>query len=79
MDAAFLDIGLGRNALLYAGDVTPERPEYDKHAAQPIEKLLRVGDCLSVQIARPPVGAKGARVTSRLSLPGRYGVNEQLG
>ncbi len=71
MDAAFIDIGLDRNALIYAGDIGPaqlpgERP------AHAIEQLVRKGQELTVQIARPPVGSKGARVTTHLSLPGRY-------
>ena len=71
MDAAFVDIGLERNALIYAGDVGPaglprERP------TRAIEQLLRKGELLTVQVARPPVGSKGARVTTHLSLPGRF-------
>ena len=68
MDAAFVDIGTGKNALIYVGDVGDEK------SPLPIEKLLKSGQPLVVQIARAPVGSKGARVTARLSLPGRYTV-----
>lgn len=68
MDAAFVDIGTGRNALIYVGDVGDEKSQL------PIEKLLKSGQPVVVQIARAPVGSKGARVTARLSLPGRFTV-----
>ena len=71
LDAAFIDIGLSRNALIYAGDIGAVN-NIDNTQQVPIEKLLRVGDKIVVQIARAPVGSKGARVTSRLSLLGRY-------
>lgn len=69
MDAAFVDIGLNRNALIYAGDLYngPSR-----NSQQNIGSLIKVGDELTVQVARPPVGTKGARVTTRLSIAGRY-------
>lgn len=68
MDAAFLDIGQKRNALLYVGDVIGAQ----RGAA--IGDLLKTGQELLVQVARPAVGGKGARVTTRLSLPGRYAI-----
>ncbi|HEX8464366.1 MAG TPA: Rne/Rng family ribonuclease [Abditibacterium sp.] len=68
MDAAFLDIGQKRNALLYVGDVLGAARE------RPISEMLRPGQELLVQVARPAVGTKGARVTTRLSLPGRYAI-----
>lgn len=68
MDAAFVDIGTERNALIYVGDVGDEK------SPLPIEKLLKSGQPVVVQVARAPVGSKGARVTARLSLPGRYTV-----
>lgn len=71
LDAAFIDIGLSRNALIYAGDIGAVN-NIDNTQQVPIEKLLRVGDKIVVQIARAPVGSKGARVTGRLSLLGRY-------
>ena len=71
MDAAFVDIGLEHNALLYEGDVVRDsvRPGSGGGRAW---GGLRSGDEVLVQVARPPVGSKGARVTMRLSLPGRY-------
>ena len=71
LDAAFIDIGLSRNALIYASDIGAVN-NIDNTQQVPIEKLLRVGDKIVVQIARAPVGSKGARVTGRLSLLGRY-------
>ncbi len=76
IQAAFVDIGLGKNAFLYVGDVI--RAEYMEDekvtpAVLPsIENLLQVGQEVIVQIVREPVGNKGARVTTNLSLPGRY-------
>ena len=79
MDAAFVDIGLSRNAFIYVTDVSPEaktsEPLSEEEATRQyagICEALRVGEEIMVQIARPPVGAKGARVTTRISLPGRY-------
>ena len=68
MDAAFVDIGLKRNALLYVGDVTG-----GENGAS-IGSLLKPREEILVQIARPPVGTKGARVSTRLSLPGRAAI-----
>ncbi len=71
MDGAFVDIGLKRNALIYVGDIeTPPTDAAPKN--RKITQLLRPGDDIVVQVARPPVGGKGARVTTRLSLPGRF-------
>jgi len=78
MDAAFVDIGLERNAFLYAGDVLPEAdeelPQAGKEAARvgSIKDLLKVGQVLLVQVVKSPRGTKGARVSTRISLPGRY-------
>ncbi|RYG73000.1 Rne/Rng family ribonuclease [bacterium] len=68
MDAAFLNIGQKRNALLYVGDVVGAQ------RGATIGELLKTGQELLVQVARPAVGGKGARVTTRLSLPGRYAI-----
>ncbi len=68
MDAAFIDIGQKRNALLYVGDIVGAARESGIGAA------LKIGQELLVQVARPPVGTKGARVTMRLSLPGRFAI-----
>lgn len=69
MEAAFVDIGKGRNAVLYAGEVNFEGLE-----GQPkrIEHALKSGQSVLVQVTKDPVGHKGARLTSQISLPGRY-------
>ena len=77
MDAAFVDIGLERNAFLYAGDVLPEADEdLPKEGREPervsIKDLLKVGQELLVQVVKAPRGTKGARVSTRISLPGRF-------
>ncbi len=70
MDAAFVNIGLNRHALIYAGDLGVSGA--DGVSPLPIEKVLRPGDIVVVQVARAPVGSKGARVSGRLSLLGRH-------
>ncbi|MFA6665341.1 MAG: Rne/Rng family ribonuclease [Armatimonadota bacterium] len=78
MDAAFVEIGLERNAFLYAGDVLPEADEELPEAkrepvrGQHIKDLCKVGQELLVQVVKAPRGTKGARVSTRISLPGRY-------
>ncbi|HHV65143.1 MAG TPA: Rne/Rng family ribonuclease [Peptococcaceae bacterium] len=76
IQAAFIDIGLKKNAFLYVGDVQKPGEEEDGKAlvSAHIENLLKEGQEVVVQISREPVGGKGARVTTRLSLPGRYAV-----
>lgn len=71
MDAAFIDLGLARNALIYVGDLITNEGDPTPNAAS-IGQRVKVNDWMTVQIARPPVGTKGARVTQKLSLPGRY-------
>lgn len=71
MEAAFVDIGRGRNAVLYAGEVDWNR--YGKQGEpKRIEHVLKSGDPVLVQVTKDPVGAKGARLTSHVSIPGRY-------
>lgn len=74
MDAAFVDIGLTRNALIYAGDIdlSITKATGTKSSVPNISQLIKSGEEILVQIARPPVGIKGARVTKALSLAGRY-------
>jgi ribonuclease G len=77
MDAAFVDIGQARNAFIYVSDVDPARVPETSHRRTryaSIAEALSVGEDLVVQVVRPPVGSKGARVTTRLSLQGRYAV-----
>jgi ribonuclease G len=88
MNAAFVNIGLDRTAFLYGGDVFDSEelqehraakesvdPEHVKESSankKPIEKMLRDGQDVVIQVAKEPLGTKGARVTMYLSLPGRY-------
>lgn len=70
MEAAFVDIGRGRNAVLYAGEV--DWNSVDTSHGRRIEAALKPGDKVLVQVTKDPVGHKGARLTSQVSLPGRY-------
>jgi ribonuclease G len=96
MQAAFVDIGLNKDAFLYAGDFTAnvgeyerlmlaedeadiddlddaeEPPERDRREVAPIEDVLRKGQNILVQVSKESLGTKGARITSFISLPGRY-------
>lgn len=71
MEAAFIDIGRGRNAVLYAGEVNYS-PEDLEGSPPRIEKVLRPGQSVIVQVTKDPIGGKGARLTAQISLPGRY-------
>ncbi len=71
MEAAFVDIGRGRNAVLYAGEVNWDAAGLDGQPKR-IEFALKSGDTILVQVTKDPVGQKGARLTSQISLPGRY-------
>ncbi len=72
MEAAFVDIGKGRNAVLYAGEVNWDAAGLEGNAPKRIENALRSGDTVLVQVTKDPIGHKGARLTSQISLPGRY-------
>jgi ribonuclease G len=96
MQAAFVDIGLSKDAFLYAGDYTANlgqaeqapdaeeetadvdvgdaeaEAELPREAIAPIEEMLRKGQEVLVQVSKEPLGTKGARVTSFVSIPGRY-------
>jgi len=70
MEAAFVDVGRGRNAVLYAGEVS-----YDEEIEGPpprIEQVIKSGQALLVQVTKDPIGGKGPRLTQQVSLPGRY-------
>ena len=71
MEAAFVDIGRGRNAVLYAGEVNWDVTGLDG-APRKIENALKPGDSVLVQVTKDPIGHKGARLTSQVSLPGRF-------
>lgn len=71
MEAAFVDIGRGRNAVLYAGEVNWDVTGLDG-VPRKIENALKPGDSVLVQVTKDPIGHKGARLTSQVSLPGRF-------
>lgn len=83
MQAAFVDIGLERNAFLYVGDINTDKSvfEFDEESGSGIENglknpsigdILREGQELTVQVLKEPIGTKGARITTHITLPGRY-------
>jgi ribonuclease E len=75
MEAAFIDIGTPKNAVLYHGDVRYDTDDVEspKGSGQPrIEQLLKPGQTILCQVTKNPIGAKGARLTQEVSLPGRF-------
>ncbi|WP_313600951.1 MULTISPECIES: Rne/Rng family ribonuclease [Aeromicrobium] len=70
MEAAFVDIGAGRNAVIYAGEVDWSNIQNGKQ--RKIEDALQPGQTVLVQVSKDPIGQKGARLTSQVSLPGRF-------
>ncbi len=78
MEAAFVDIGIPKNAVLYRGDVRYDRDDVEGGASQGsqprIEEVLRPGQTILCQVTKNPIGAKGARLTQEVSLPGRFAV-----
>ena len=71
MEAAFIDIGRGRNAVLYAGEIDWSSLGAEGQQRK-IESVLKSGSTVLVQVTKDPVGAKGARLTNHVSIPGRY-------
>jgi ribonuclease E len=71
MEAAFVDIGKGRNGVLYAGEVNYDASGLEGKPRK-IEQALKPGQTVVVQVTKDPIGHKGARLTSQVSLPGRY-------
>jgi ribonuclease E len=71
MEAAFVDIGTPKNGVLYRGDVTWDRGEIEGQQPK-IERLLKNGQNVMVQVTKNPIGAKGARLTQEVSLAGRF-------
>ena len=76
MEAAFVDIGIPKNAVLYRGDVRYDRDDIEGGASQQprIEDVLKAGQTILCQVTKNPIGAKGARLTQEVSLPGRFAV-----
>lgn len=72
MQAAFVDIGLERNAFLYVDDALPHELDADVPKRLTIKEVVKPGQEIVVQVAKEPTGNKGARVTRRLTLPGRF-------
>jgi len=71
MEAAFVDVGKGRNAVLYAGEVNWDAAGLEGQPRR-IEQALKSGDSVLVQVTKDPIGHKGARLTSQVTLAGRY-------
>lgn len=76
MEAAFVDIGTPKNAVLYRGDVHYDREDVERTGGNDrnmrIEQMLRAGQTILCQVTKNPIGAKGARLTQEVSLPGRF-------
>jgi Rne/Rng family ribonuclease len=72
MEAAFIDIGKGRNGVLYAGEVLYDEHDLEEESDQRIENVLKPGQRVLVQVTKDPMGTKGPRLTMHLSLAGRY-------
>lgn len=78
MQAAFVDIGLEKNAFLYAGDILADKSDFEfpdakneVRLAGDIRDIVKQGQEIMVQVLKEPVGSKGARVTTHITLPGR--------
>jgi ribonuclease E len=76
MEAAFIDIGIPKNAVLYRGDVRYDKDDIEGGSSQQprIEDVLKAGQTILCQVTKNPIGAKGARLTQEVSLPGRFAV-----
>ncbi|MEA3077734.1 MAG: ribonuclease [Actinomycetota bacterium] len=76
MEAAFVDIGTPKNAVLYRGDVRYDADDVEsggkKQSSLKIEQMLRAGQSIVCQVTKNPIGTKGARLTQEVSLPGRF-------
>ena len=73
MEAAFVDIGTAKNAVLYRGDVQFDKEDVVEQGPDPrIEQVLRARQLILCQVTKNPIGAKGGRLTQEISLPGRF-------
>lgn len=71
MQAAFVDIGLEKNSFLYVKDAIPQDSSTEVNEVS-IKEVLKAGQEIMVQVIKEPIGSKGARVTTHITLPGRY-------
>jgi ribonuclease E len=72
MEAAFIDIGTPKNGVLYRGDVAFDKADLDGGNKPKIERMLRNGQMITVQVTKNPIAHKGARLTQEVSLAGRF-------
>jgi ribonuclease E len=72
MEAAFVDIGTPKNAVLYRGDVQYDPEDVEERGQPRIEQILKAKQTILCQVTKNPIGAKGARLTQEVSLPGRF-------
>lgn len=72
MEAAFVDIGTSKNGVLYVGDVQWDELDVEPGTKPKIEQVLQKGQSILVQVTKDPMGTKGARLTTQISLPGRF-------
>jgi len=72
MEAAFVDIGTPKNAVLYRGDIQYDAEDVEESGNPRIEQVLRAGQAIVCQVTKNPIGSKGARLTQEVSLPGRF-------
>ncbi len=72
MEAAFVDIGTSKNGVLYVGDVQWDEADIDVSERPKIEEVLSKGDPVIVQVTKDPMGTKGPRLTTQITLPGRF-------
>ncbi len=72
MEAAFVDIGTPKNAVIYRGDVQYDKDDYDGNSQPKIEQMLRARQSILCQVSKNPIAHKGARLTAEVSLPGRF-------
>ncbi len=72
MEAAFVDIGTPKNAVIYRGDVQHDKDDFDGRSNPKIEQMLKARQSILCQVTKNPIAHKGARLTSEVSLPGRF-------
>ncbi len=72
MEAAFVDVGTPKNAVLYRGDVQFDAEDVEEGGEARIEQILKARQAIVCQVTKNPIGAKGARLTQEVSLPGRF-------